>query len=289
MHQSTSPRAIRGGAQLGTEQGGQRRPMSAAALSRPQEPLDTTVRLATPERILFQYPLAGPFRRYSSYLIDVIVVFAAVIIVAILLLILSFGSTSGVGPIFVAYFVIMWGYRGACELFFNGQTLGKRAFGIRVVSDRGVPITATQAVLRNLVGALDGTVPYLLRPDLTGMLLLFGLTSMLLTRRFQRIGDLAAGTMVVFEGVRGRAGVDRVDEPEVAAVLPWLPLRIAAGPELARALSDYVKRRNRFGAARREEMAEHLARPLRARYQLPRDSSADAVICAVYHRVFLGD
>jgi hypothetical protein len=81
----------------------------------------------------------------------------------------------------------------------------------------------------------------------------------------------------------------RVDEPEVEALLPWLPLRVEAGPEMARALSDYVKNRRRFGSARRTEMAEHLARPLRVRYGLPESSTADVVLCAVYHRVFLGD
>ena len=83
----------------------------------------------------------------------------------------------------------------------------------------------------------------------------------------------------------------RVDEPEVEALLPWLPLRVAAGPELARALSDYVKRRDRFGRVHRlrEEMAEALARPLRRRFGLPEAASSDAVLCAVYHRVFLGE
>jgi len=50
-----------------------------------------------------------------------------------------------------------------------------------------------------------------------------------------------------------------------------------------------VKRRDRFRPPLREEMAAALARPLRARFGLPADSSADAVLCAVYHRVFLGE
>ena len=266
--------------------------MATSSLRQSEEPLDTTVRLVTPERIVFRYPLAGPFRRYVAYLIDVVLVFVAVVVTGIALLVLSLGSLAGLGPIFVAYFVIMWGYRGFCEVVLNGQTLGKRIVGLRVVSDRGVPITPAQAVLRNLVGSLDGTVPYFLRPDLTSMLLLFGLTSMLLTRKFQRLGDLAAGTMVVVEERRPRYGVVRVKEPEVEALLPWLPLRVAAGPELARALSDYVKRRERFSKGSkglREEITEDLAKVLRRRYGLPADASSDAVVCAVYHRVFLGE
>jgi hypothetical protein len=112
---------------------------------------------------------------------------------------------------------------------------------------------------------------------------------MLLTRKFQRLGDLAAGTMVVVEERQRRAGVVRVDEPAVASLLPWLPVRIAAGPELARTLSDYVKRRGRFHPALREEMAAPLAGPFRQRLGLPAAASSDAVLCAVYHRVFLGE
>ena len=153
--------------------------------------------------------------------------------------------------------------------------------GIRVVSDQGVPITGAQAVLRNLVGALDGPIPFFY---------LLGLTAMLATRKFQRLGDLAAGTMVVVEERRRRVGVIRVQqESAVEKLLPWLPLRVEAGPEMARALSDYVRHRQRLGRLVREEMAEPLARPLRARYRLPEDFSADAVLCAVYHRVFLGE
>lgn len=263
--------------------------MATATREQRDAPLDTTVRLVTPERIVFQYPLAGPFRRYVAYLLDLFLVSFLVAVAALAIVVLSFGARSSGGPILVAYFVLFWGYRGVCEALFNGQTVGKRLLGLRVVSEQGVPITGAQAILRNVVGALDGTVPYLLRPDLTSLLLLTGLTSMLLTRKFQRLGDLAAGTMVVVEAGRGRSGLLRVNEPGVASVLPWLPLRVEAGQELARALSDYVRHRARLPRGRREEIAEHLARPLRARYGLPANVPADLVLCAVYHRVFVGE
>jgi uncharacterized RDD family membrane protein YckC len=253
---------------------------NTAAPGRDDEPLDTTVRLVTPERIVFQHPLAGPFHRFFAYLIDLALLIALVVIGLLASLILSLWSPSVFGPALVAFFVLSWGYQTFCEAFFNGQTVGKRVLSIRVVSEQGVPITGAQAVLRNLVGAVDGLLSFCY---------LLGLTSMLLTTRFQRLGDLAAGTMVVIEERQRRAGVMRVSEPAVVALLPWLPLRVAAGPELSRALSDYVKRRGRFSSPLREEMAASLARTLRARYGLPAGSSADAVLCAVYHRVFLGE
>jgi uncharacterized RDD family membrane protein YckC len=252
-----------------------------AAAERDGGPLDTTVRLVTPERIVFLYPLAGPFRRFFAYVIDLAVKAGLVFVgVMIAILLAVGGSAAGFGPLLIGWFLLDWGYGAALEGLFNGQTAGKRALGIRVVTDQGVPITGAQAVLRNLVGAADGLIPFFY---------LTGLSSMVLTSKFQRLGDLAAGTMVVVEERQRRSGMVRVEEPAVTALLPWLPIRVAAGPELARALSDYVKRRERFQPALREEMAAPLARPLRDKLGLPAGATADAVLCAVYHRVFLGE
>jgi uncharacterized RDD family membrane protein YckC len=245
-----------------------------------EEPIDTTVRLVTPERVEFRYTLAGPFRRALSYLIDVLVLFLLGTVGVIASLALTLGSPSGVGPIFAILFVLTWGYGAFCEGMFNGQTVGKKALGIRVMTVEGVPITGTQAALRNLIGAVDGPFPFLY---------MVGLTSMVLTSRFQRLGDLAAGTMVVVEESRLGSRVPRVEAGAVGNLLVLLPLRVSAGSEMARALSDYVRHRIRFGRDRREEIAHHLARPLRERYSLPPNASSDAVLCAFYHRLFLGE
>jgi len=244
------------------------------------EPLDTAVRLVTPERIVFRYPLAGPSRRFCGYAADLALLAVLVVVAVVVSMALSLGSASGLGPALVAYFALTWGYGAVCEAFWNGRTAGKWLVGARVVTDQGVPITGAQAVLRNLVGVVDGPLPFFFLPSLA---------CMALSPRFQRLGDLAAGTMVVVEGRRAQSGVVRVDEPAVAALLPRLPLRLAAGPDLARALSDYVRHRGRFNAAVREEMAGPLAGPLRRRFDLPAGSAGDAVLCATYHRVFLGE
>ena len=141
-------------------------------------------------------------------------------------------------------------------------------------------ISGAQAVLRNLVGTVDGLIPFFFQ---------IGLASMFLSRRFQRLGDLAAGTIVVIEERRSRRGFTRIKDPAVDEILPWLPGRMTVGSDLARVLSDYAAVRGRFAPQRRAEMAEPLAGPLRARFGLPGQSSADAVLCAVYHRVFVGD
>jgi uncharacterized RDD family membrane protein YckC len=246
----------------------------------PEQPIDVIVSLTTPERIVFDYPLGGPFRRFTAYLLDLVLVMVLVLVAFMASMFLALGSGAGIGPALVAYFLIAWGYGAFCEGAFNGQTLGKRALGLRVVSERGVPITSAQAILRNLVGTVDGLVPFFY---------LIGLSSMLLTGKFQRLGDLAAGTMVILEEQRPRVGLVRLKDTRVQSVLDRLPARVAAGSRLARALSDYVRRRHRFGRALREELAEPLAGPLRKQYSLSPKEPADVVLCALYHRVFLGE
>ena len=243
------------------------------------EPLDTTIRLVTPERVQFLYPLAGPFRRSMAYLLDAAILLILIAMGSLVSISLTLGSNAGVGPILAIAFGLIWGYGAFSEGMFNGQTLGKRAVGIRVIAVEGVPITGSQAAIRNLIGAVDGPMPFLYLP---------GLASMVLTSRFQRLGDLAAGTMVVVEESRHRSSVPKVEDSVTAEVLPLLPLRVSAGPEMARALSDYVRHRHRFGRDRREEIARHLARPLRQRFALPASASSDAVLCAYHHRIFVG-
>ena len=254
--------------------------MSRARTANGQEPLDCIVQLVTPERIVIAHPLAGPSRRFVAYLIDLVLLATLVLVAIVVSLLLSLGSAAGMGPALLGIFVLTWGYGSFCEGVFNGQTVGKHAMGIRVVSERGVPISGAQAVLRNLVGAVDGLLPFFYQT---------ALASMFLSRKFQRLGDLAAGTMVVVEERRWRRGVTRINDPEVDALLPWLPGRIAAGSDFARVLSDFVEARHRFGPLRRAEMAEPLALPLRRRFGIPPKYSADVVLCAVYHRVFVGD
>lgn len=254
--------------------------MASAATTRDPQGLDTTVRLLTPERISFQYPLAGPFRRALAFLFDLVIWIALLIVALIVSLALALGTSAGVGVYLVAVFVLQWGYGAGFEGLNNGQTPGKWVMGLRVVSDRGTPIVGAQAILRNLTWAFEGLLPFAYLP---------ALAAMVLGSKFQRLGDLAAGTMVVVEARPPRGSVAKVVDKEVDAVLPWLPPRIDAGPELARALADYVKGRSRFSRERREEMAGYLARPARRRYNLPDEARADAVVCALYQRVFHGD
>jgi uncharacterized RDD family membrane protein YckC len=254
--------------------------MATAVASRIGPALDTAVGLTTPERIAFRYPLAGPFRRLGPYLLDSLIISMLIMALFSVSTALAGGSQSGAGPALAGTFAVVWGYGIFCEGVLNGRTAGKKVAGLRVVSDAGVPITMTQAVIRNVVGTVDGPLPFCY---------LAGLASMALTGKFQRLGDLAAGTMVIVEEGRWRRKLGSPDGPEIRAVLDRMPARIAAGAELARALSDYVQARPQFSDQGREVLAAPLARALIRGHGLPAESSADAVLCAAYRRIFLGD
>jgi uncharacterized RDD family membrane protein YckC len=249
------------------------------APARAEGPIDTTARLVTPERIVFEYPLAGPFVRLLAYGLDLALwlgLWAAGQA-------LAFGLSAGEeetaqGIALVVLFVLYWGYGAVFESLWNGQTPGKRVLRLRVVSVEGAPITAGQALVRNLLWAVEGLIPL-------GCLPAFGAAA--LTRRFQRLGDLAAGTMVVAEAQPLPARMPTLKDPDVRALLPSLPRKVEVGSQVARALADYVKRRKRFGFARREEMAAPLADPLRERYALPADARGDTILGAFYQRVFV--
>jgi hypothetical protein len=115
------------------------------------------------------------------------------------------------------------------------------------------------------------------------------LVSMTLTQRFQRLGDLAAGTMVVVEEPQRHYGMAQVTEPEAIQLAASLPARLQISRGLARALSSYVQRRQVFPWARRVEIAMHVGEPLRVRYGLPQGTSHDLLLCALYYRAFIAD
>jgi len=255
---------------------------------KPQDGYDTHIELITPENISFHYRVAGPFRRLPAYLIDLLIRGAVMLLLGVTSALIfsfafsSFSTTIGVWA--VLFFLLDWFYAGLFETLWNGQTPGKRLMQIRVVSIDGQPIMPWQAILRNFMRALDGA-PFV-GPFPT---YLVGLISSAVTFRFQRQGDVWASTVVVVEEPQRLYGVIRVTEIEVIELARQIPSNFQVSRSLARALSDYVVRRKGFGWSRRAEIAAHLGEPMRERFDLPRGTSHDLILCALYHRVFLSD
>lgn len=246
--------------------------------------IDSTVEIVTPENIAFHYQLAGPFRRLPAFLLDMLIRFG---ILTLLWIILGFagaltrmsGMMTAGGLIF--WFLLEWFYGGVFETWMNGQTPGKWVLGIRVLSVDGQPINGIQAVMRNLLRGVD-----MLPMVGIGML---GLVAMTMTKRFQRIGDLVCGTIVVIEERKWLTGVAKLDDPRVAQLANYIPADYRVSRTLAKTLAAYVDRRRFFSIPRRREVARHLAEPLLIEFGFPRDTSFDLLLCALYYRKFVAD
>ena len=105
---------------------------------------------------------------------------------------------------------------------------------------------------------------------------------MTMNRRFQRLGDLVCGTMVVIEDPQRLYGVAKVEDPEAIRLAGFLPANFQVSRSMARALSTYVQRRGGIQPARRAEIARHLGEPLREKFGLPPGTSHDLLlVCPV--------
>ncbi len=245
---------------------------------RPQ-PIDSIIQVVTPENIAFEYRIAGPFRRLGALLLDY--AFMAVILTVLATVFtMTFGWLSAglsEGLMAIAYFIIAWFYGGLFETFFNGQTPGKMICSLRVLTDEGQPIDGLQAVMRTILRDVD---------NILGVV---GLVVMTMNRRYQRLGDLACGTIVVVEDRQWLTGVAKLDDPRAIQLAAYLPPNFVVTRSMAKALSTYVERRRFFSVPRRREVAKHLAEPLLERFGLPADTSYDLLLCALYYRTFIAD
>jgi uncharacterized RDD family membrane protein YckC len=146
--------------------------------------------ISTPERVAFQYEIAGIGSRFLAQIIDSLVISAVLIAITILAGALGGIFQSGELALLIEVilaFLLLAGYFLVSEAAWNGQTLGKRTTRLRVVGDHGEPVTLGQATIRNLVRIVD-FLPFLYG---IGMLTLF------INGRGKRLGDFAAGTLVV--------------------------------------------------------------------------------------------
>ncbi|REJ97663.1 MAG: RDD family protein [Planctomycetota bacterium] len=265
--------------------------------------LDTTIEVVTPENVLLQYQVCGPFRRLIAFALDVglriAVFFALWMVVGIFFGFLQI-AVIGVAIMVLVYFVFSWFYGGLFEAYWNGQTPGKRVMGIRVLTLTGEPINALQAILRNVLRVVDALPPFLLPlswfiPDtpaymlLPGMSYLAALVSMTCTEHFQRLGDLPTGTMVVVEQRRWHHGLVKIDEPLVVQLASELPANLEISRSLGKTLAHYVERRRVFPPARRADLSRHVGTLLVKRLGLPEDTSHDLLLCAIYYRTFISD
>ena len=222
------------------------------------------LRIRTPEGIVFAHRLAGPLPRCFAWLADAFVVMT-----------LSAGVSKGLGwfkginedlakgLIVVAYFVISTGYHIVLEWFWRGQTLGKRLCKLRVADAEGLRLSFHQIVMRNLVRFVD----------LLPAFYLVGGAACLLSRHAQRLGDLAAGTVVVHLPKHAEPDLDQLLAGKFNSLRahPHLEARLRqrVSPDEARLALQALVRRDELEPAARVTLFADLAAHFKAAVTFP--------------------
>jgi uncharacterized RDD family membrane protein YckC len=244
-------------------------------------PAPEKLTIDTPEQIALEFPLAGVGSRFLAIAFDTLLQGGA--IVALVALGFAVRAVSGFVPplsglgmwgiaiLLAIGFVIYSGYFAIFEAVWAGQTPGKRLVRLRVIDVSGRPLTVYAAIVRNLLRLVD---------QLPGMYAL-GILSILITTRQQRIGDLAAGTVVVHERIdapvaiptiapgQQRFGAHRLRPEEIAVVEEFLRRRVDLGEwtrrQTARRIADRMKQRIGITSAEDDErLLEQLAADYRS-------------------------
>ncbi len=226
-------------------------------------PLDTVVVIETPEHIVFRHRIAGPARRAMAHALDLVIcygmLFALLMFVFLTIIGSMFGGADaakvGIGLLLLGLFAAQWLYFVIFETL-TGATPGKRLMGLRVVTTEGRPIGFTHAALRNLLRVADFLPNAYL---LGGLFITF-------SPRFQRIGDLVAGTLVVVPERALNQTSTVLWPPPHPVELEAIPKNLVLDAEERAAIELFVRRRGTLGAAREHELACMIAPGLAARH-----------------------
>jgi uncharacterized RDD family membrane protein YckC len=199
--------------------------------------IDTRIEVATPEGVRLQLHPAGPLPRAVAALIDAMIRSTLYVPLSFLLIL---GDT-GLGLFLIAIFLLEWFYPVAFDRWNRGMSPGKQVVGIQVVQSDGTPITMWSSILRNLLRIAD----------LAPFGYLAGVLSMAASTGFKRIGDHAAGSLVVYK-LRPEP-IPRLPSGERCP--PPLPLDLVE----QRAVIDFAERSADWTPERRTELAEIVA------------------------------
>lgn len=204
--------------------------------------LDTLQTVELADGVEVHLRTAGPFLRLMAFLLDMLIKFG-ISIVFYLVLILSLsalGDNVTMGIMTLFSFFLQWFYDVFFEVGAKGATWGKRAAGIRVVTEGGATVSIGQSMVRNIIRIVELYLPLL-------PLVAF------FNPRFQRLGDLAGGTLVVY----AKENVDSVyaGPPAMSAV----PVHVPLTREERAAMISFRHRAGGWSEARRVELTNHLS------------------------------
>ena len=230
--------------------------------------MNSELKIRTPEGIVFSQLLAGPVTRFFAWFIDQFCIQVLMTVVGAVLGLLGIVSFQlAFALYFIAWFVIGIGYGIFFEWSWRGQTIGKKLFRLRVVDVEGMRLQFNQIVVRNLLRFVD-QLP---------MFYFVGGVTCWLNPKCQRLGDLAANTVVVRH--------PRVAEPDLDQLLAGKFNSLRQFPHLAARLRQNVSpreadvalqallRRDEFDPVARVELFGELAAHFRARIVFPPEAT----------------
>jgi len=221
--------------------------------------------IETPENVELEQRLAGIGSRFVAGLVDNLVIIGVYVLLFLVLIILlalnpldlithwDWSHTWMLAVVILALFATYWGYFVFFELRTNGQSPGKKRAKIRVVKEGGGPITFTDVAIRNLLRVVDGIGVY----GIAGL-------CMFLSRKVQRLGDLAAGTVVISEDIPDYSA--RTDRRHAVQwqqeVRPEVLRATGLTPEEYRLLLNYWVRRGELTLSARERVLPQILGPI---------------------------
>jgi len=242
------------------------------------EPNSDQLSIDTPELVSIEMPLAGIGSRFIALLVDYLIWGAAALVLLMVIVIVlpamhTFSKISAqwmVALIIFAMFLVNWGYFTLFEAFWNGRTPGKRVAKIRVIQRSGRAIGLFESMARNLIRFVD-QLPFFYA---------VGVITMFVTKQHQRLGDLAAGTLVVRDRepeaalwgeTSGRTFTAQlftpsapIPEPHYALVLPMSGIAKLSAGDLE-VLEGFFSRRLDMSMATREVLAKRIAAAIQAK------------------------
>ena len=223
-----------------------------------------SLEVRTPEGVSFHLPLASPVLRALAFGIDLVVIMAIVALFNQLAEVFAifFQDSAQAGQILLTFLIgILYGI--AMEWICHGQTLGKAMFRLQVVDERGLALAPSQVVLRNLFRFVDG-LP---------QLYLVGGLSCLISKRCQRLGDIAAGTVVIRRVKTEPPSFEQIQTDGVNSFreYPHLEARLRqqVTPEAAQIGLDAVIRRDDLDSSHRLRVFRELADYYRGLVEFP--------------------
>jgi uncharacterized RDD family membrane protein YckC len=222
------------------------------------------LRIVTPEGIVFRYVLAGPVIRGLAWAIDAGCVMGVSGAVGAALNTIGWMSVDVARALVIlAYAVVSVSYAMYFEWYWRGQTIGKRAMGIRVIDASGLHLQPYQVVIRNIMRYVDA-LP---------LMYLVGGAASVFSGKSQRLGDLAAHTVVIRASTAKQPDLDKIGRSKYNSLLEYptlcARLRQKTTPEAAAVAFDALLRSDEFDPVARAELFSELRAYFQGIVQLP--------------------